>query len=356
MNDPPRPPAAAASTTRGKSFLRGLVFWLSTVCLIAVLAVVVAELLRPATYTSEAWLMIRRQRVWLLQAPDERDGDEESFIENQFAILRSSSLLEPLASNRQVAETPELAGEKDVAAAIGRRLKITQRGKSDIYSISFTSVSPEHAHAVVQGVVNAYVSYHTTAEAMRSQRRIEALKRQGDARFREMAQLREQVKTKAILLTGVDPFQPERDEPLDADREFLKELQKELVRRLVQQELLAATIAAGSHQEPGSRSAGHAASSDKLQAAQSEYASGHATVKALQEKIAALRASQKHYTGDSLDLEFLRSKLAQVTEIHDAIHQHILALTTEQGGEPRVEVYAEASHPSAPDRRWWQLY
>jgi hypothetical protein len=356
MTDQDRAAVAGAPSGRGKSVWRRLVFWAGAVCLVALLTTVVIELLRPATYTSEAWLMIsRRNRPLLLQPAQYQDPREETFIENQVEILRSKRLLEPLAAIPEIMQTPELAGERDVPAAIGQRLKIKHVGKSDMYAVSFSSVSPQHAQAVVKGVVDAYLSLHRSTEANHFASQVEALKKQGDARYREMSQLRDQVKTKAILVTGVDPFAPAQAEPPDADQELLKELQKEWVRQLVQQQLLAATIAA-SKQEQTSSSGTDESSSGELEANNAEYSAGEARVKGLEQKIASIRASQKQYTGESLDLEFLRSKLAAVTEVHDAIHKRILALTTEAGAAARVDLYQEATLPTAPDQRWWEIY
>jgi hypothetical protein len=329
---------------------------MGAVCLCAVLAVVVIELARPATYTSEALLFISKQRVPILKAPDHWDLNEESFIENQFGILRSSRLLEQLASDPHIAETPELAGEQDVAAAIGRRIKTEQRGKSDIYTISFTSVSPEHAQAVLQGVVNTYLSYYSTAETDRYLQQIDLLKKLETDRHREITMLRQELRERALSATGFDPFQPDPDRSLDFDRDLLKELQKELVQQVVQQELLAANIAAETQQEAGPSSAENAASSDKLQAAKSEHAAGEARVKALEKKIKSIRVSQKQYTGETSELEFTRSKLSQVTAIHDKINARILELSTEQVAAPRVSLLSQASRPRAPDRRWWEVY
>jgi uncharacterized protein involved in exopolysaccharide biosynthesis len=327
--------------------------------LFAVLTVVVTELLRPATYTSEALLIIKPHRTWLLNPPAGKEGSEDNFIRNQMEILRSRRLLEPLGAIKQIAQTPELEYEKDIPAAIGGGLKIQQRNASEFYVVSFTSVSPKHAQAIVAEVVKAYLSYHLASEARHDNMLVEGLKKQGDARYREMSQLREQVKTKTILLTGKDPFRVDQDGSLDVSQELLRELQSELVRQQVELELLAADVATAEKSRvalPEATGDAVAEVDDSLDDVKQEYAATLARVKGLQERTSSLLASQKQSTGDTLDLEFLRSKLAAVTAVHDALHSRILALVVEQGAAHRVEVFSEATLPVQPDRRWWEVY
>jgi capsular exopolysaccharide synthesis family protein len=59
-------------------------------------------------------------------------------------------------------------------------------------------------------------------------------------------------------------------------------------------------------------------------------------------------STAKQFTGDTLELEFKRAKLAQVTKIHDELYSRILAITTEQRAPERVERFKDATLPLRP--------
>jgi capsular exopolysaccharide synthesis family protein len=88
---------------------------------------------------------------------------------------------------------------------------------------------------------------------------------------------------------------------------------------------------------------------DQLNAMKREYASNQARLKVFQEKFKKNIGSAQEYTGDNLELEFRRSKLEQVTKIHDEIQLRILGITTEQRAPARVELFKEAVLPAHPD-------
>ena len=137
-----------------------LIALLVSALLLAVGAVGMVKFRHRRAYTSEAWLVIQPQRNLLIK-PDEN----EQSLREQTAIIGGQQLLASVAQDSRIRQVPELANEPDVAAALGRQLKVGGRGQSDIYVISFTSVSPVHAQLVVQSVVDAYLALHEGSES-----------------------------------------------------------------------------------------------------------------------------------------------------------------------------------------------
>lgn len=80
-----------------------------------------------------------------------------------------------------------------------------------------------------------------------------------------------------------------------------------------------------------------------------EFNAGAVRLGILNAKFKEGMEAAKQFTGDTLDLEFMRAKLQQVTAIHDAINHRILQITTEQRAPRRVTLFKEATLPIRPD-------
>jgi hypothetical protein len=354
MEDLPHdPPVAPTNDARRPKWRRRFAISLVALFVLAGVSIVVANYLRPQTYTSEAWLMISKRQVLLLPSPF--DDDHEQFVKNQFEIIRSPRLLKPLAASSALVETPELAGEGDIPAALARQLKIRQAGQSDLYIVSFTSVSPEKAEVVVKAVVDSYLQFHQQQQGHQGNQIIVLLKAVADARHREIAQLRHQLRDKSIAATGKDPFVPQTQSESDQSELFLRELQVQVVKQLVEQELLAAQILVAEARQTGAGDNGET-NEEELQALKDKQAVIAAQVKALQKNIQSVLTARKQFTGDTTDLELLRSKLASVTAVHDALNNRILAVITEQKAPSRVALFKEADRPVEPDPRRWEFW
>src|SRR5688572_19814885 len=148
--------------------------------------VAILLLLHKPKYTAESWLMITQNRDHILTP--ETSTESAKFIQNQIEIIRSPKLLNPLISNAEIANAPELITELDLTQALARRLNVKARGQSDIYVVSFTSESPKKAEVIVKAAVDAYLSYSEQREAEQGNTMVELLKAQSSERFREMNQ------------------------------------------------------------------------------------------------------------------------------------------------------------------------
>jgi succinoglycan biosynthesis transport protein ExoP len=392
--------------------------------LLAAGAVAAVYLLHKPIYTADAWLLLT-ERPSILD-PKARP-ESQRFIQNQMEFIRSERLLGPLASKPAILSTPELVGKEDVVRELAKRISIKPRGQSEIYVISFSSQSPEKAELVVREVVNAYLTFNTRLESEQDARIIRLLEEQRAARYEEMIQLREVVRTLSIDLTGVDPYRAGAEEADKPATNPLAELQDEKIRLEIDQDILALRIKleeerqANEDYQPTDREIDALVESQEsyiqlqariralqkkeadfkrvaknpeenayykqlqaeLQALVAEveplrnhlregiaetlarnqarsrlqvlaelkqqYALGKARLDVLNQKFEQGMASAKKFTGDTLELEFRKAKLEQVTKTHDQISERILAITTEQRAPSRVDLFKEPSRPVQPD-------
>src|SRR5262249_51801947 len=80
-----------------------------------------------------------------------------------------------------------------------------------------------------------------------------------------------------------------------------------------------------------------------------EYDIGKSRLTVLKAKFDKGMGAAKEFAGTTLELEFRKSKLEQVTKIHNQISDRILAITTEQRAPNRVEQFKEPAIPVLPD-------
>jgi len=193
-------------------------------------------------YTADAWLLIKNKPDVILR---EVDPGSQRFIQNQLEIIRSPRLLGPLAGNPEIAATPEFRYEQDITRALARKLKTMPRGESDIYVVSFTSQSPHHAELIVREVVGAYLAFNRKLDSEQQNQILRLLQDQKEARYEEMNELREKVRSLSMELTGVDPFTktgPNQEQ--SKANSSISALQTDIVRYEVAQDILAAHLRA----------------------------------------------------------------------------------------------------------------
>ena len=381
-------------------------------------------------YTAEAWLHIKPRQEVVLKAVEQ---DSKSFENTQMEILRSVRILDPLASNPVIASAPEFKERANLVDDIAKRISMRQRGKSDLYVVSFSSPNPQVAEAVVQDAIKSYLSYRGKSESERDSRVINLLEKQREERYREWNGLRDNVRTLSLQLTGIDPFRGnvKESEATKTVTDPYVTMQTDVVKQIVQLELLAAEIkaeeevsgheslavpaeelAAKVEQDPrvlgvrarierisakeaeynrtGVNLDAHPAyrnlmadkaneqqnletlrksvsdeliknaernfalvRAKRIEGMKREYETAKVRVKILddrvKETIASAEKTAKAYTGATLDLEFLRAKLSQVSAVHTQLAERILTLTTEQKAPDRVELFRDAVRPTVPN-------
>jgi polysaccharide biosynthesis transport protein len=387
------------------------------------------------TYSASACLQIRDKAEVIL-----RDVQMESqrFLQNQLAILKSRRILGPLTSNPDILAAPELVNQPDAVTVIAKGLRIRPRGQSDLYDITYAGRSADKSKLIIDEVVNSYLTFNRMIESEQDNRIIALLEEQRAARYEEMNQLRENVRTLSVQLTGVDPFRVETEETNVKSQSLLDSLRAEVVRYQVSQDILAeqikreeesqteanveisqAEIDVQVRSQPGyltlqariealqrkqedyakttkkednnqslkqlkSEMTAATASlekfksetraeieqtmkkqqlatrGEKLSVMKNNFIAGDARLKVLKDKLAAeekSKSEEEKPPGYSLELEFRKSKLEQVTKMHNEIQARILAIKTEQKAPDRVKLFEEAVRPEHPDNNsvWMKL-
>jgi polysaccharide biosynthesis transport protein len=291
-------------------------------------------LLHKPKYTADAWLLIREKREPILG--DVR-SDSKAFIQNQMEFIRSPFLLGPLTANPKVVATPELVRELDVTQALAQKLSIKQRGKSDVFVVSFTSESPDKSHLIVQEVVDAYLDFHDKEESKQDSRIVELLEKQREERKKEMDRLRADLRRMSIQLIDVDPSRSmAREQDLNRPANPLTDLQSEIVAHQVEQDVLAAKIQVEEAWQDENKYEPSEKEIERHLVAQPSYLQQQGLVEALEKKDSDYQRAGRNLEANPVykqlqqelavakaDLEKLRASLA--TDIKEAMVKSVAA-------------------------------
>jgi len=192
-------------------------------------------------YTAFCELLIKEKTTVLKPTPI----DTKKFINNQVEIMRSQRLLSQLLSRPELMSTPELIKEDDKVAALARRIKVTPKGQSDFYTLSFASRSAEKAKLVVTATSEAYLEFYRKRESEQEDHILQLLEQQRIERHKEMTELHDDLRAMTLSRTGVDPYRVEsKVEKTTAATNPFSGFEAEIARTQVEQDVLAARIKA----------------------------------------------------------------------------------------------------------------
>lgn len=207
-----------------------------------VFGVVAFYLIKPK-YTASVCLVIHDRSSIVSQ---DAANEPVNFVENQKELMRSQSVLEPVASNPTIASTPELVNELDPVVALRKKLIVKALGRSNFFTIEFTSTDREKAAMIVNEVADGYIAFQEQTQATRGMRTIEILRSQQGAQQTVVETLRNTVQTLTKRITGNDAFVSRPQQNVVELRTTLTELQTGLVTAEVEQAVLAAQVQAES--------------------------------------------------------------------------------------------------------------
>ena len=109
-------------------------------------------LLFPAQYEANAWFFAYSQAS-IHHPPSEY----ETFLADQFAMIKSPQLLEEALNDPRLAQVKEFRNQKNPVEWLHKNISIGRAGKSEYFTISYRSSIPEDAQAVVTAVAHAYL-------------------------------------------------------------------------------------------------------------------------------------------------------------------------------------------------------
>ncbi|MDR3181302.1 MAG: hypothetical protein LBT89_00020, partial [Planctomycetaceae bacterium] len=113
----------------------------------------------PAKYTAQAWIRIFSEKPKFIY--DEKTQVKyDEYVNTQFALMRSLTILEKALENADVAKLPCIIRERDKAGWLAKQLIIKTDGKSEIVIVSIACNLPDEAEKIVNAVVDAYFEYY----------------------------------------------------------------------------------------------------------------------------------------------------------------------------------------------------
>jgi capsular exopolysaccharide synthesis family protein len=196
-------------------------------------------------FTASSWLVIQERVESLL--PNHgyvSRSDPRRVVANQFELIKSPIVLEPVASLPSVAATPELKSYVDIAAALRKQLKISGRGQSEYFVIEFTSVDPQRAADVVNAVSAEYLNRQKAQDDEEDKKLMGMLMEQQKRHDAIVKRHKEVYTTQALQVTGKDPFAATAKEGVLSIRNPLSEIESKLVTTEVEAALLRAQLQA----------------------------------------------------------------------------------------------------------------
>jgi len=215
-----RPPSVSRVPRHGdeESFslafiLRAIAHWWTVAAPVALLlatgSVVAVWVLVKPKYRATAWIQIEDTTPYVV-APTPIES--RRFVQTQIELMRSPLVIGPVLANSEVQSIPELqaAGWNDPVSRLGKRLQVEPVGDSELYEVSFDSVSPAHAATVVNAVVDEYFKMWSESNTTRSQRVIELLEQEKERRGREVQRLQALIRElgKEIAVKNHLPVEP----------------------------------------------------------------------------------------------------------------------------------------------------
>jgi hypothetical protein len=172
-----------------------------------ILAVVAGGVLWYGTepqFRSLAILLIHDKQPWLA-FPDTEDSD--GFPETQVDVLRGPFIIERAIQKENLTHIPELweiAEMKDVVQWISQRLQVMRIGRSEMYEVSFTSLSPKSATRIVDAIVTTYLSFQIADSEFHLSRKLQFLNEEIAVYDKKIERSRSIVRELAMNQGGVD--------------------------------------------------------------------------------------------------------------------------------------------------------
>ena len=194
-------------------------------------------------YIAEVWLRIPDKLPHLLES--QWTEDPLKMVQNQLELIRSPLVLDQVAADPKVANTPEIARELHPTYALRKLLKVSAKGRSDFFIITFTSEDPERAAYIVNQVAKAYLKLQQSKHSERQQLTIQLLEEQQNIQQREVKRLRDNYAELWKQHTGKEAFPiVGPNTSVVQIRDQASELQSKLVDAQMDQMLLKAHLEA----------------------------------------------------------------------------------------------------------------
>ncbi len=209
LRNVPRPAAGPEQNLTTQFVAGALRRWWKTatplgLLLAAVGGLTVYLLFRPV-YEAAAWFKIE-ERTPFLAFETKDEGRSKVFFQTQIETIRSPLVLGPVIKQPEIARQPQIAREPDKVAWLGKQIKVTSVGESELFRILYTAPDPKDAAAVVNAVTESYFKLRDQSDTERNQRIIDLLSQEQEKRSKEVMRLRDTLRSLAKDATDKDPY------------------------------------------------------------------------------------------------------------------------------------------------------
>ncbi len=124
--------------------------------ILAFIGAAVVYVFFPIRYEATAMVEVKSTADRFLFQEVERQNAYEALVATQFELIRSPEIITEVLRNSEVAQISRMQKELDKVAWLSKNIRLTQKGKSDYFTISFQDENADRALAVVKTILEVY--------------------------------------------------------------------------------------------------------------------------------------------------------------------------------------------------------
>ena len=163
--------------------------------LLSGLTLAVPRLFEKPQFEAEAVLLIADRAPFIASSGDAGERDTNRYVRTQMALIRSSAVLEPVLSDAKFGAMEELKSADSPVEYLRERLAVVATGDSELYSVRYRGESPHSACAIVNAIVESYLTYNAMDDSQRTGAVVDILE---DERLRRAVEIE---RLRRLLLT-----------------------------------------------------------------------------------------------------------------------------------------------------------
>lgn len=112
----------------------------------------------PVKYEATALIYAAQKPEYLIFKNESGSGEYSTFIATQWDLIQSSKVLEVALDDNKVRSIPALLNSKDPVDTLAKKIRLSRKKSSSLFSISYQDEVAENAYAVVHAVTEAYIN------------------------------------------------------------------------------------------------------------------------------------------------------------------------------------------------------
>jgi hypothetical protein len=323
-------PALPAANPRRRRWIRFGLFLLFVV----VMAAAAAWFFKAATYTASALIQVAAEQPKLIRNADTNSGYDILKL-TQMQLLTSDFVL--IAALRNVGNLKTVTEQVDPVRWLAKALQVESPGNATTLRVSLTTPQKDDAVAIVQAVVDAYMTAVAEKERTLSAVRLRELDSIYNQKETELRQKWSELKMLTEQLGGGDQIDNRMESLITDERRSLAELRRA-------ETLAELQLARAKHKLGGLAEASPEFNAAKAEADLAEFDLGFWRSKTapLLVEIDNLQKRRDQQANESIDVEMMRSEVESLKAITRALNDERQRLQMELNSAPRITVMQRA--------------